>query len=120
MNDLEQTKVILENRFYVEIFNAISKYLKDNPDVFGCDGDYCYQYLYELGLRDYKIVELYYVVDQETRIMEIVVETSIEVFDTWDYGLNRNMTEKLRIGANVDSMYENFEVVYVGQYISSF
>lgn len=30
------------------------------------------------------------------------------------------MCEKLRIGANIDSEYENFEVVYVGQYMSSF
>ena len=120
MNDLEQTKYIIESKFHIEIFDAISEYLQDNPDAFYYVGDYYNHYLYELSLCDYKIVELYYVVEQGTKRIEIVVEAIIDVFDVWDLGLNRNMTEKLRIGANVDSMYENFEVVYVGQYISCF
>lgn len=120
MNELEKTKVIIESKYYFEIFNAITNFLRDNPETFWYDGDYCYQYWYELGLCDYKIVELYYVMDQGTKIMEIVVEASIEVFDMEDIGLNRNLNEKLRIGANVDSNYEIFEVVYVGQYMNSF
>ena len=120
MNELEKTKIIIESRYYSELFDAITQYLHENPEAFWFDGDYCYQYRFELGLCDYKIVELYYVADQGTKIMEIVVEASIEVFDVWDIGLNRNITEKLRIGASIDFWYENFEVVYVGQYMSSF
>ena len=120
MNESENTKNIIESKFYFALFDAITGYLKENPEVFWFDGDYCYQYWYELGLCDYKIVELYSVMDQGTKIMEIVVEASIEVFDMFDIGLNRNITEKLRIGANIDFWYENFEVVYVGQYMSSF
>jgi len=52
--------------------------------------------------------------------MEIVVAADIEVFDVDDIGLNRNIIEKLRIGASIDFLYKNFEVVYVGQYMSSF
>ena len=113
MNELENTKNIIERKYYFVIFDAITKYLRENPEEFWFDGDYCYQYWYELGLCDYKIVELYSVMDQGTKIMEIVVEASSEVFDMWDIGLNRNITEKLRIGANIDFWYENFEVVYV-------
>ena len=120
MNELEKTKNIIESKYYFVIFDAITKYLQENPEAFWFDGDYCYQYWYELGLCDYKIVELYSVTDQGTKIMEIVVEASIEVFDMFDIGLNRNITEKLRIGASIDFWYENFEVVYVGQYMSSF
>lgn len=92
-----------------------------NPrEAFWFDGDYYYLYWYELGLCDYKIVELISVMDQETKTMEIVVEASIEVFDMEDYGLNRNITEKLRIEAKVDFEYKNFEVAYVGLYMSCF
>ncbi|WP_022757917.1 hypothetical protein [Butyrivibrio fibrisolvens] len=121
MNELEKTKNIIESKYYFVIFDAITKYLQENPEEFWFDGDYCYQYWYELGLCDYKIVELYSVTDQGTKIMEILVEASIEAFDMEGIGLmNRSMTEKLRIGANIDSEYENFEVVYVGQHMSSF
>ena len=121
MNELEKTKLIIESKYYSDIFNAITNYIRNNPDLFWYDGDYCYLHWYELGLCDYKIVELYSVMYQGTKIMEILVEASIEVFDMEGIGLmNRSMTEKLRIGANIDSEYENFEVVYVGQYMSSF
>ena len=120
MDEIEKTKHIIESRYYFEIFNAITKYLQEKPEAFWFDGDYCYQYWYELGLCDYKIVKLYSVMDQGTKMMEILVEASIEVFDMEDYGLNRNITEKLRIEAKVDFRYENLEVVYVGQYMSSF
>lgn len=67
MNDLEKTKLLLETKYNVEIFDAISEYLRDNPDAFYYAGDYYNHYLYELSLCDYKIVELYYVVEQEQK-----------------------------------------------------
>ncbi len=120
MNELEKAKIIIESKYYFAIFDAINKCLQENPEAFWFDGDYYYLYWYELGLCDYKIVELNFVMDQGTKIMEIVVEASIEVFDMEDYGLNRNITEKLRIEAKVDFEYENFEVAYVGLYMSCF
>ncbi len=120
MNESENTKNIIESKFYFALFDAITGYLKENPEVFWFDGDYCYPNWYEFGLRDYRILELYSVMVQGTKMTKIVVEAGIEVFDTADIGLNCNVTEKLRIRANLDFRYENFEVVYVGQYMSSF
>ena len=34
MNDLEKTKYILESKYHIELFNAISKYLQENAEAF--------------------------------------------------------------------------------------
>ena len=114
MNASEKTKSIIEQKYYNDIFDAISNYLHENPDKYWYDGDYCYDYWYELELRDYKLLELFYVMDQGNKKMEIVVQANIEVFDMLDIGMNRNINKKLRIGANVDSKYDNFEILYIG------
>ena len=118
INELEQIKHIIECKYYTEIFNAISNYFLDNPDMFCYEGDYCQQYWYEASMRDYIILESRYVTDQGIQLTEIVVEANIEVSDIEDIGLNRDMIEKLRIGVKMDSA--NLEIVYVGEYMSSF
>ena len=62
----------------------------------------------EKHLETYRILELYSVMVQGTKMTEIVVEAGTEVFDTADIGLNCNVTEKLRIRANLDFRYENY------------
>lgn len=118
MDELEKTKIIIESKFYSEIFDAITNYLQEFPESFCYDSDICYRHWFELGLLDYKIIKLYSLTDQEIKILDIIVEASIKFLDIEDIGLNCTMTEKLHIEANVDIKYENFEVVDVGQYIS--
>ncbi len=120
MSDIEQTKHIIKAKYYFDIFDAIINYLRDDPDEFRYEGDYYYQYWYELGLRDYKLVELFCEENHGIRIMNIIVEADISVFDLEDLGLNRIITEKLCIGASIDSAYENFKVMYVGKYLCGF
>ncbi len=120
MNKLEQAKHIIEGKYYIDIFDTITDYLRENPDEFRDEGDYYNQYWYELRLRDYKLVELFYEINSGIRKMDIIIEANISVFDVEDAGMDRIITEKLHIGANVDSGYENFKVVYVGKYLCGF
>ena len=119
MNESE-TKIIIERNYYFEIFNAITNYLQENPEAFWYKEDYWSPYWYELGLIDYKIDDLYPRMDQGKPLMEIMVEASIELFDIQESSLGCRMTEKIRIVANVDFEYENFEVVYVERYRNRF
>ena len=120
MNELEQAKHIIEGKYYIDIFNAITDYLRDYPDEFSYEDDYYNQYWFELRLRDYKLVELFYEINLGIRKMDITVEANISVFDVEDTGMDRIITEKLHIGANVDLGCENFKVVYVGKYLCGF
>ncbi len=120
MNDIEQTKRITNGKYYDDIFDAITDYLRENPDEFRYEGDYYSQYRYELGLRDYRSVELFYDINHGIRILNIIVEAVISVFDMEDLGLDRIITEKLRIEAGMDPDHENFKVMYVGKYLHVF
>ncbi|WP_256380497.1 hypothetical protein [Pseudobutyrivibrio sp. MD2005] len=42
MNELEKTKIIIERRYYSELFDAITQYLHENLEAFWFEGDYCY------------------------------------------------------------------------------
>ena len=104
MNELEKTKNIIESKYYSVIFDAITRYLQENPEAFWFDGDYCYQYWYELGLCDYKIVELYSVMDQGTKIMEIVVAEVLQQ-------LQKN--QSLQMGKIEQFMQKTIQLIYV-------
>lgn len=113
INNMERH--IIEDKYYIDIFNAITDYLRENPDEFRYEGDYYDQYRYELGLHDYKLLELFYEINNGIKTMSIIVEANIAVFDLEDIGLDRTITEKLHIEVNADSDCENLKVVYVGK-----
>ncbi len=117
MNELEQTKHIIQSKYYTELFDAITDYLRDNPAEFMYDGDYYDQYWLELGLHDYKLLAFYYEWNHGIRIMNIIVEAQISVCDLDDLGLNRIIYENLHIEASIGSDYENFKVMYVERYL---
>lgn len=63
MKELAYTKHIIEQRYYCEIFDAITNYLEENTEAFLYDGnDDVHTSLFEIALNDYRIIELYFVV----------------------------------------------------------
>ena len=120
MNDLEKTKHILNSKYRIEIFNVINDYFQETKDAFNYVVDYWYDSWYELCLRDYFIQELHYVVVNNKKLLDIVVDVDIEILDIYDLGMQQNITEKLRIEANTDRNNENFVVDCVGFYMASY
>ena len=120
MNEIEQTKLIIEDKYYTDIFDAIADYLKENPDEFCYEGDYYIQVWNELGLCDYKINEVFNETNHGIRMMNVIVEASISVFGLEGTGLVRIITEMLYIVANVNPDIENFKVICVGKHVDIF
>ena len=117
MNASEHTKIIIENND-TKIFNALCDFLRDNKDEYLYDGDYCHSYPFVLSLRDYKLLEQFVVSKQDTNIIELLVEASIRLFDIFDIGLHRIITERFRIDLQISSESEETEVVYIGRCLS--
>lgn len=117
MNASEHTKIIIENND-TKIFNALCDFLRDNKDEYLYDGDYCHSYPFVLSLLDYKLLEQAVVSKQDTNIIELLVEASIRLFDIFDLGLHRIITERFRIDIQISSESDETEVVYIGRCLS--
>ena len=117
MNGLEHVKIIIENND-TKIFNAICDFLRDYKDDFLFEGDYCHSYPFELSLCDYKLLEQSVVSKQDTNIIELLVEASIRLFDIYDIGLHRIITERFRIDLQISAESDETEVVYIGRCLS--
>ena len=86
MNELENTQYIIEQRYYCEMFDAIANYFKENTEAFLYDGSDGYPTRwFEIALNDYRIIEVYFVVKQEIKIMDMVVVAELALFDKYRF-----------------------------------
>lgn len=108
-----QVKTIVENND-TRIINAICDFLRDYKDDYLYKGDYYDSYPFELSLRDYKLIEYSIICEQEKARIELLVEASVRLFDIYDIGMHRIITERFRVGLSVCSERCDVVVGYIG------
>ena len=117
MNEEEIIKQIIIEKYYEELFEILSEYINRNSKEFCYGGNFFeegWNRFFKPFLREYEIEKLSLVSSVDTFFIDMIVKTRIQIYDTHDMGYGYMLDEYFRIGAGMDTQYENFEVVFVG------
>ncbi len=117
MNTFEEITYIIDEKYYMTLFEAISTYLKDNLNDF-CYTDSIWSDV-ELYLKDYSITNISFQNYEGTTIIEMLVDARIFVFDCDDLGYDTKIVERFRLSGIMDAD-NKFKVAYIGLCLGEF